>query len=107
MIATPEKSVPGDAFGAAEDVLELSPDEFENNLEGNVRQLLLNAVSEVVAAAISSLTDNPDERNSAMVRSAVITEFAPVADILVETLVSKDFKRWAEAFQITGSLSTK
>jgi len=98
-----------DAFVPAEEVLNLSPDEFEDDLEGNVRQLLLNATSEVVGDAIASLPVTPsrDERTVATIRSVLIAEFAPVADILMECIVSKDYKTWNDTLKIDSASSSR
>lgn len=110
LIEQPEKSGPVDAFLPSEQVLNLSPDEFEQNLEGNVRQLLLNAVSELVGQAISSLpgTAWKDDRTASTLRSVLISEFAPLADIIMETIVSKDYKRWLETLKMgSGSVQQR
>jgi len=95
------------AFVPSVDVLNLSPKEFEENLEGNVRQLLLNATSDCVGGAISSLPGKAwkDPKAAASMRSALISEFAPIADILMEAIVSKDFDRWSKTMKIQGSPS--
>lgn len=102
---------PGEAQNvvASSDVLNLSPDEFERNLEDNVRQLLLNATSELVSDAVSALPNKiwKDEAVAQSMRSALISEFAPSADILMEAIVGKDYRRWLDTLKIEGNGSLK
>mmetsp|Transcript_102162 Transcript_102162/g.159368 ORF Transcript_102162/g.159368 Transcript_102162/m.159368 type:complete len:618 (+) Transcript_102162:49-1902(+) len=87
----------GQAFVPSDVVLKLSPEEFESNLEGNVRQLLLNATSELVTQAVASVSVfKNDEHAATSLRSALISEFAPTADVIMEAIVSKDYKRWLD-----------
>jgi hypothetical protein len=100
---------PADSLMASHEVLSLSPEAFEKNLEANVRQLLLNATSELVINAVASLPEKvwQDESAAAPIRSALIGEFAPVADILMEAIVSKDYQRWLDTLRIQGKGSSK
>jgi len=110
LMEQPEKAGPLSYFSTSEEVLGLSPEEFENDLESNVRQLLLNAISELVGDAINSLPGKiwKDERASATMRSLLISEFAPTADVLMESIVAKDYKRWLETLKLdSGSVKHK
>lgn len=109
LVAEPTASAPVDSFVTADEVLGLSAREFEENLESNVRQLLLNAVSELVAEAISSLHGSvgKDEKACAVMRSILIKEYASTADILMETIVSKDYKKWLDTLQVESGGSAK
>lgn len=92
-------------FVPSHEVLNLSPEEFEENLEGNVRHLLLNSVSELIGDAVATLSGKAwtDEQAAASMKSALISEFAPAADILMEAIVSKDYSRWKDTLRIEGS----
>lgn len=109
LMKQPEDVGPTEAFEPSEDVLGLSSKDFEDNLESNVRQLLLNAVSELATEAISSLPGNAskDERSCALMKSILIKEFAQTADILMETIVSKDYRKWLDTLNIEGSGSAR
>merc|ERR1712070_574113 len=109
LMKQPEQVGHADAFVPSEDVLGLSSKEFEENLESNVRQLLMNAVSELAMEAINSLPGNAskDERVRLLMKSILIKEFAPTADILMETIVSKDYRKWLDTLNIEGNGSTK
>jgi hypothetical protein len=101
----PQKAGPVDAFASADEVLELSHQEFEENLESNVRQLLLNAIAELASSTIASLPGSitKDEKATPIMRSILIKEFAPIADILMESIVSKDYKKWLETLKVSDA----
>jgi len=98
-----------DPFMQSADVLSLSAEQFEKDLEGNVRQLLLNATSELVADNVAALGGAAveDEAAAASMRATLITEFAPVADVLMEAIVGKDYKSWLQTLKIEGNGSVK
>lgn len=91
-------------FVVSNEVMNFSPEEFERNLEANVRQLLLNATSEMVSEAASPLPGKAfkDEQAALALRSALVSEIAPTADILMESIISKDFRRWLDTLRIDG-----
>lgn len=99
-----------DVFVPSDYVLGLSAEEFERNLESNVRQLLLNATYELVSDNVNQLpgkTWKTDEEAVSIMKSNLISEFAPKADILMEAIVSKDYKRWLETMKIEGNGTQK
>mmetsp|Transcript_36827 Transcript_36827/g.64885 ORF Transcript_36827/g.64885 Transcript_36827/m.64885 type:complete len:639 (+) Transcript_36827:78-1994(+) len=92
---------------AYEDVLNLPPEEFERNLEANVRQLLLAATSDLVTESVENLPPGAgrvwkDEKNLNSLKTALVSEFAPTADIIMEAIVSKDFGTWLKTLKIDG-----
>jgi len=91
-----------EAAAQAEKVLLLSPEEFEKNLEENVRQLLLNATGELVGSAVESLPSKvwKDDSVRSAISGALISEFAPAADVLMEAIVGKDYRRWLDTLKI-------
>jgi len=90
-----------------EDVLGLSPEEFEADLEGNVRLLLLNAIAELAGDAIAALPIPVDEGTADKLKQMLVGEFASTADIIMESIVSKDYKRWMETLCIQGNGSVQ
>jgi len=91
-----------EAFVPSDDVLNLSPEEFEKDLESNVRQLLLNATSQLIGEAISAVPGKAwqEKTNKAAMQSALISEFTPTADTLMEAIVSKEYDRWLAILKI-------
>jgi len=71
-------------------LLSLEADEFEGQLESNVRQLLI-ATTEELARTVAAELKSADE---AILRNALVKEFAPVADAMMEALVNDNFVRW-------------
>jgi len=109
LMQQPSKLNAADNFASSEEVLGLSAQEFEADLESNVRQLLLNAVSELSAEALNALPGSVTKNESAcaLLKSILIKEFAPTADILMETVVSKDYKKWLDTLKVEGGGSVK
>lgn len=107
LVEQPEAEKSRDQFVLSEDVLGLTPEEFENDLEGNVRLLLLNAISELAGDAIASLATPLDDGTSEKLKQMLISEFATTADIIMESIVSKDYKRWLETLSIQGNGSAQ
>jgi len=87
------------------DVVNLSPEEFEKNLEVNVRKLLMSATSELIVKAVGALADKTftnDEEASASLKAALISEFAPTADVLMEAIVSNNHQSWLTTLKISN-----
>jgi hypothetical protein len=105
LVETEGRGGPPVPFVPSHEVLNLSPEEFEENLEGNVRHLLLNSVSELIGDAVATISGKAwtDEQAAASMKAALISEFAPAADILMEAIVSKDYNRWKDTLRIEGS----
>lgn len=97
----PDAPRPSTFMPPIDDLLSLSPDEFEIHLEGNIRQLLLSATSDVISDSIESACG--DECNINAIHSALMAEFAPVADTVMEAVVGRDYNGWLRALQIEGS----
>lgn len=93
----------------AEKILNLPPEEFEKDLEDNVRQLLLMATSELVNDSVDALPEHiwKDASMAATMRGALINELAPVADTIMEAIVGNDYRRWLGALKIPGNGSIK
>lgn len=94
--ASPKKAIlePDDA------VTQLSPEEFQANLEENVRQMLLNATADQIDDVIANLPNKvfkEDEATMSALKGGLLSEFAPIADKLMEAIVQKDFQKWIEA----------
>jgi hypothetical protein len=87
----------------------MSSEEFEKDLEQNVRRLLLDATQDVIGKAVGALSKDwqQDKEAKESMKSALVSEFAPTADILMEALVSKDFKKWLETLRLEGRGSQK
>jgi hypothetical protein len=93
-----------EAMMPSSEILSLSPAEFESDLENNVRQLLLNATAELIDDVLTSLPQKSSTENSdsaKAMKSALISEFAPMADVLMEAIVGQNYKKWLEVLGIT------
>mmetsp|Transcript_23412 Transcript_23412/g.43491 ORF Transcript_23412/g.43491 Transcript_23412/m.43491 type:complete len:643 (+) Transcript_23412:93-2021(+) len=93
---------PSNMMPAIDDVLNMSPDEFEYHLESNIRQLLLAATGDVIQDSIDQALGD-EALNVSALHAALMSEFAPVADILMEAVVGRDVNKWNRALQIEGS----
>jgi len=100
-------SVPAPFFQPADALLRATLEEFENDLENNVRELLLNAVSDMVDGAMEVLVAPPSRENAIGIRNKLMNEFAKTADILMECVVTNDLEKWLGTLKITGAASTK
>jgi len=89
-------------------VLNKSSEVFQQDLEANVRWLLLDATSTIVGKVVSNLGKEWQEKEAnASMRAALISEFAPAADVLMEAIISKDFKRWLDTLKMQGQGTQK
>lgn len=92
------------AVPAIDVMLSMTPDEFEYDLESNIRQLLLNATSEIIQHSVESALGE-EALNAGALHAALMSEFAPIADILMEAVVGRDLNKWNGALQIEGGNS--
>lgn len=91
-------------MASSEDVLQLSAAQFASNLENNVRQLLLNATADLVDDVVSTLPHKSWKENSdsaKAMKAALLSEFAPMADTLMEAIVGQDYQKWLATLCIT------
>eukprot|EP00928_Gymnodinium_smaydae_P055526 TRINITY_DN3903_c0_g3_i1.p1 TRINITY_DN3903_c0_g3~~TRINITY_DN3903_c0_g3_i1.p1 ORF type:complete len:950 (+),score=251.01 TRINITY_DN3903_c0_g3_i1:84-2933(+) len=79
-------------------LLALPAREFEVHLERNVQCLLVAASAELagIVAAERAAADGSDDGEGGSIHAALIEEFTPVADCMMEALVTNDFALWSE-----------
>jgi hypothetical protein len=84
------------------DITALSGEEFEEDLEANIRRILQRATEELAGYTIKSMVSLEDlgPRTVATLRAALAEEFSSEADFLMEALVAQDFNMWLERLHV-------
>jgi hypothetical protein len=92
-----------------ERVLALYPNEFEEDLEANVRQLLLAVTEELAAEAVAKAFAHGDRSaaEEAAVQQSLLEEFALTADRLMEALVNGDYDSWHGLLGISTAVTDR
>merc|ERR1740117_1539287 len=107
----PADSPPGSPGSIGDSLLPPTTEEFEKDLEGGVRVLLVVAAEELVVEAVDSLFEYEefDEKGEVSeerrleineVRTKLVAEFSKVADQLMEALVNGNFRMWSQLLRI-------
>merc|ERR1719453_123283 len=97
---------PADLNEVPQDIIALSGEEFEEDLEANIRRNLQRATEELAGHTIKSMVSLEDlgPRTVATLRAALAEEFSSEADFLMEALVAQDFELWLDRLHMDNDV---
>jgi len=98
------KTVVADATAniSESEIFSQTPDDFETNLETNVRQLMHHAMAALVEGVVGQVLGTSwGAEAKTVLESTLLIQYTPIADKLMEAIVSDDFDGWMNALEIS------